>query len=187
MNTKSPWMKIDAAGLGVCLALTLVVYVMGVQPLIARKAEVVQRQRELDDRRQKADDLASTLTNLRRELALAEQSLAKSRLQLYPVSAVNQRLAMITDLASDHHLKLNEIMPGKPTNGTHYDTVPILITGSGNYGTIAAFLHRMHTTFPDTGVAAFSLAGNPAEPGAPATFQFSLAWYAAPINRIDAK
>jgi hypothetical protein len=116
-----------------------------------------------------------------------EQRLVESPLRLQPVSAVNQRLALITELASEQKLKLNEIQPGKAVHGNHYDTVPILITGSGNYRTVAAFLHRLHTTFPDTGVSAFSLSGSPATPDAAATFRFSLAWYAAPIDRIETK
>jgi len=96
---------------------------------------------------------------------------------------VNQRLALITTLASQQQLQLNEIQPGQPTQGTHYDTVPIAIAGTGRYGTIAAFLHLLHTTFPDTGISAFTITGSPAQPDAPATFRFTLAWYAAPIER----
>jgi len=184
---KHSWLSIDATAVGFCLALTAVVYILGVHPVISSKADIVRRERELNDSRQQAEALAATLTTMRRELAAVEQALADSPLRLQPVSAVNQRLALITELASDQQLKLNEIQPGKSTHGSHYDTVPIVITGSGNYRTIAAFLHRLHRTFPDTGVAAFSLTGSPATPDAPAGFRFNLSWYAAPIDRINTK
>ena len=186
-NIKNPCAKIDVIGLGVCLALTLTVYLVGVHPLVSRKSESIQRQRDLEDKRSEAADLVNTLTTLRRELAMVEQSLVESPLRLQAVSAVNQRLAKITELASSQKLSLNEIQPGQATHGTHYDTVPITIAGNGQYGTIAAFLHRMHTTFPDTGVSAFTVSGNPATPDSPASFKFTLAWYAAPINRMQTK
>ncbi len=182
-NIKHPWLRIDAAGAGVCLALTLVVYALGVHPLVRQQSEMVQRERELQDRRKEAGDMAVALTNLRRELAVVEQSLVESPLRLQAVSAVNQRLALITKLASEQQLQLNEIQPGQSTRGTHYDTVPIAIAGTGRYRTIAAFLNLLHTTFPDTGVWAFSITGSPAQPDAPANFRFTLAWYAAPIQR----
>jgi Tfp pilus assembly protein PilO len=186
-DNKHPWLKIDAAGVGVYLALTLVVYCLGVQPLLARKADSAQRARELSEKRQKASGLVTTLTSLKRELATMEQRLAESPLRLQPMSAVNQRIAMITDLASQSQLTLNEIQPGKASHGTHYATLPIVLTGSGSYPTTAAFLHRLHTTFPDTGVASFTLAAIPTQPDVPATFKLDLAWYAAPIERIEQK
>lgn len=184
---KHSWMKLDLTAIGVCLAMTLVVFVLGVQPLLSRKSDIARRQRELAESREQAQTLAASLTGLRRELAGVEHSLAASPLRLQPVSAVNQRLAMITQLAAQQQLTLNEIQPGKAASGTHYDTVPLVLTGSGNYRTLAAFLHRLHQTFPDTGVAAFALRGNPAAPQTPATFRFNLSWYAAPIDRIPTK
>ncbi len=186
-KSANPFVMIDAAGLGFCLVLALLVYTLGVHPVISRKSGIVQRQRDLEDKREEAGELVTTLTNLRRELAMVERSLVESPLRLHAVSAVNQRLAMITQLASSQQLTLSEIQPGQPSHGTHYDTVPIAIAGTGNYRAIAAFLHRLHTTFPDTGVRAFSVKGNPAVPNSPATFRFTLAWYAAPIERNNGK
>ena len=181
-NNKHPWLKLDAAGIAICLALTLVVYALGIHPLVTRQSELVQRERDLTERRKEANDMAVALTNLRRELAVVEQSLVESPLRLQAVSAVNHRLALITTLASQQKLQLNEIQPGQPTRGTHYDTVPIAIAGTGRYRTIAAFLNLLHTTFPDTGISAFNITGSRAQPDAPATFRFTLSWYAAPIH-----
>jgi len=178
------WWRIDATALSICAALTLVVYLLGVDPLVRAQADRVRQQRELDESAREADDLLAQLTSLKRELAITTQKLADSPLRLQPVSAVNQRIAMITELATQCELQLDQIQPGKAVPGTHYDMVPILLAGTGSYTRSAAFLHQLHTTFPDIGVTTFDLSGSPAEPSRPARFRFDLAWFAAPIDRV---
>ena len=112
-----------------------------------------------------------------------EQALADTPLRLQPMGAVNQRLALMTNLASEAGLTLNDIQPGKAALGAHFATVPIQVGGSGRFPTIVAFLNRLHTTFPDTGVTSFTLSGAPATPGAAVSFKIELAWHAAPIER----
>ena len=181
------WWRIDVGGLGVCAALTLVMYVLAVEPLLAHRADMVDRQRELDVKNREASKLFLSLTSLKRELAIVQQTLADSPLRLQPTSAVNQRLALITSMAGEHELTLDEIKPGRPASGTHYDTVPIVLSGTGTYRTCAAFMHRLHQTFADVGVSAFTVSGQPANPEAPATFRLSLAWFAAPVGRAPAQ
>ncbi len=179
--------QVDLSGFAVCAAMMLVVYLVAVQPLLDRRAEAEDRKQELAQRRQESSDVLAALTSAKRELAVVEQSLAETPLRLQPMGAVNQRLALMTNLASEAGLTLNEIQPGKAALGTHFATVPIQVTGSGRFPTIVAFLNRLHTTFPDTGVTSFSLSGTPATPRAPVTFKVDLAWHAAPIEKAVAK
>ena len=179
------WWPMDVTALSLCLGLTLLVYVVGVHPLLSKQVESAQRRRDLHDQREKASDLQNTLTALKRELATVERTLAASPLRLEPTSAINRRLAQITDLAARCGLKLNEIQPGNVSPGRHYDNVPLVLSGAGTYGTCAAFLHQMHLSFPDMGVTAFAVGGDPTSGRTTAAFRFNLAWFAAPLDRQE--
>jgi Tfp pilus assembly protein PilO len=178
------WWRIDAAGLFVCAALTVFVYATSLHPILVRQVDAVQQAIELDNNKSESENVLSSLTELKRSLANIEQKLAESPLRLHPVTAVNQRIAAITGFADKSGLQINKIQPAAPIAGTHYDTVPIHLAGLGNYQKVAAFLHQLHSAFPDMGVIAFDLTGKPADPKQPAEFRFQLAWFAAPIERI---
>lgn len=182
-NSRHALWQIDLGGFAVCAAMMLVVYLLGVQPLLDRRAAAEDRKRDLSEKRQESADVLSALTASKRELAGVELALAETPLRLQPMGAVNQRLARMTALASEAGLTLNEIQPGKAALGTHYATVPIQVAGTGRFPTIVAFLNRLHTTFPDTGVTSFTLSGAPATPNAPVAFRIDLAWHAAPIEK----
>ena len=182
-STRHALWQIDLGGFAVCAAMMLVVYLLGVQPLLDRRADAESSRRALSEKRQESADVLSALTTAKRELAGVEQALADTPLRLQPMGAVNQRLARMTALASEAGLTLNEIQPGKAALGTHYATVPIQVAGTGRFPTIVAFLNRLHTTFPDTGVTSFTLSGAPATPSAPVAFRIDLAWHAAPIDK----
>lgn len=179
------WWPMDVTAIGLCLGLTALVYFTGVHPLLSRQVESAQRRNELKNQRDEASSLQTTLTLLKRELAQVEHTLSQSPLRLQPTSAMNQRLAQITELAARSGLKLNEIQPGKAVPGTHYDTVPLVLSGAGTYRTCASFLSEMHQSFPDMGVTAFSVGGDPTSGKSTAAFRFTLIWYAAPLDRAQ--
>jgi len=184
-SKKWRWWLIDVAALGLCLGLTVTVYFIGVHPLLTKQVESATRRRELREQRKEASDLQGTLASLKRELSTVERTLAQSPLRLEPTTAINQRLAQITDLAARCGLKLNEIQPGKAFPGRHYDTVPMVLSGAGTYHTCATFLHQLHLSFPDMGVTAFSVGGDPTSGQTTATFKFTLAWFAAPLDHAE--
>lgn len=177
------WWPIDATAIVLCLGLTALVYFIGVHPMLSKQVESANRRSELREQRAEAGELQTMLTQLKRELAVVERTLSESPLRLEPTSAINERLAQITDLAARSGLKLNETQPGKTSPGRHFDTVPIVLSGAGTYSTCSAFLHQMHLSFPDMGVTSFSIDGDPTTGQSTASFRFTLAWFAAPLDR----
>jgi len=93
---------------------------------------------------------------------------------------INNGIAELTDRAGKSAINIEDISPGKPVHSLRFDVVPIKVAGAGTYRTCALFIHNLRKTFPDTGVASFSLSGNPSDPTEPAKFQFDLEWFAAP-------
>ena len=50
----------------------------------------------------------------------------------------------------------------------------------GSYPHCGLFLHRLYEELPDVEIVGIELSGQPENPGTPASFKFTLSWYAAP-------
>jgi Tfp pilus assembly protein PilO len=175
----SVW-KIYVAGAIACAAISAAAYFFGIRPAVARHDDHIAQQVEIQAARQKAANLVGTLNHSRAQLAAVNEALDNLTLRLEPVSTKNQRLKRLTQLAEKCGLTIDEMRPGNVTEGSDYQTVPILIAGSGTYPACARFLHTLRQTFPDTAVRSFETTNNSASPDSPAaTFQFDLAWHAA--------
>jgi Tfp pilus assembly protein PilO len=176
--------QIYAVGGAVCLAMTFVGYLVGIQPALAEYAAHQAELAELAARKTKASDLA-------RQLALSHGSLEATRkeveglpLRLEPATAVNRRLDRLADLCNDSELSIDELQPGSPADAPHYQTVPIRLVGRGSYPACASFLRELRRRFPDTAVRSFESSNpNPARNQATGTFRFELVWYTAPVAK----
>ena len=173
--------KIYLAGAAACALVSTGAYFVGVRPAVARHADQASVRVELRAARQKAAALLGTRNGTQSQLNAVNEALQRQALRLDPVSTVNQRLSSLTDLATrECGLVIDEMRPGAIAEGADYQTVPILIAGSGTYPRCAKFLHRLRQTFPDTSVRSFETTNNSASPDSPAaTFQFELTWHAA--------
>ncbi|MEE9211280.1 MAG: type 4a pilus biogenesis protein PilO [Phycisphaeraceae bacterium] len=172
--------RIYATGAAVCAALTVAVYFAGIRPVFHAHQHRTLQQAKLKDQRRLASELAASLSTLRRDVASVTQALDESPLRLEPAGHINQRLARLTELATNHGLEIHQIQPGQVQRDVHYDIVPVHLAGEGTYQTYAAFIHQLHRKFPDTGVSSFELSGNPSDPDDTATFRLNLAWYTIP-------
>lgn len=172
-----PWQLAGVAA-GVCVGLTVVAYLLGVQPLLETRQHAAAQQAQLQERHATASQLTSTLEDLRRELGNAKLELARTPLRLQSATLVNQRLQAVAQLATECGVALDEMRPGAAADSTHYQTVPIRIVGSGPYAKCALFLRDLRRTFGDMGVRTFNAANS--EPGSPqpnAIFQAELVWF----------
>ncbi len=179
-DDRNPLRRIDAAGVGVALLLTGAAYLFGVEPILAREAELRERQSEVRAARESAEAADRSLATLRNQVALAEQTVAENPLRLKPLGHLNTRLGAIALAATRHGLRVDQIEPGRPTPSTHYATVPIRVAGRSTYGGATRFLHELRTRMPDVAVANVDLAGDPRNRRSEAKFTISLMWHAAP-------
>ena len=182
--TKSSCLWIDAAGVGVCVALSLVTYFAGIEPILGRHEACKAKRTELASRRDELGRLSASLQELQDRRARVSADLAQCPLRLQAASRTNRRLAEIAELATTCGLKVDAIQPGHATAGALYDIVPIRLTGTGKYPTCVQFLHKLQKVFPDTGVISLDLAGGD-PPGRPAagSFHCQLKWHTAPQPR----
>lgn len=176
--------RIYAAGVLVCAGLSAAAYFFGVEPALAQREASAVSAAELDARRQRATDLAESLGSIRRTLAQTTREVEALPLRLEPAGNINHRLARIADLADELGLGLDEVQPDVPVDGSHYQTVPIRIGGSGTYPACADFLHRLRTHFPDVSVRSFEITNpQPSREHPTATFRVELVWYTAPVKK----
>lgn len=170
---------VDVGGAGAFVALTLLFYLAGVQPISRQHAVRLRDRAELEARQDQAAKLAVAADTLERRLKKVGQALDDAPVQLQSARQLNQRLAQLTSLAAQCGLAIDQTQSDRPHSDRWYQTVPIRLAGQGAYPTCATFLDRLRRTFAEMGVSSFELASQPGG-DAPATFRFDLVWYTQP-------
>lgn len=182
----SRW-PIHVGGLLACVVLMGLFYFAGLRPLAAAYTEQSARVEQLEAQRKLSDRLTRSLQGLQQQLASTQQSLAAIPNPLQPARQINHRLALVTDLANECQVRIEQIQPKSGRSGAFYDVVPIEVTGGASYRTFVSFLHGLHETFGDLGVESFALSANPVDLRAEPAFELQLLWYAQPTFKSAKK
>lgn len=172
---------LDAIGLTVCAALTVVGYQFTFKPIAAARTQYTAMQAELGALQQQSQQVKSSQQELSDELNTIRDKVDGSPVQLQPAKTLNLKISHIVDVASASGMQIHETQAGDIVRGTWYQTVPIKVSGRGSYSSCARFLHQLYGSLPDVEVLSFGINGAPAATGSASTFQFELAWYAAPL------
>lgn len=179
--------QIDAVGVIGMVAISALVYGLGINPLLERHALSIHQQQEMTRIREKANESQKILTDLQKQSTAAARQLEASPLRLQPVTLLNQRLALVTDLAMQGGATLDDLQPGKSSAGSRFDALPIHVAGTGSFPAFTALMHRLHMEFPDTGVSTFEMSGTPQEDPTKAKFSVELLWYTEPLKRAASR
>ena len=174
--------QIDSIGVIAFIGLTSITYFIGILPLKKQYQQVNQHQTQLAEINQLNDKLTKSRIQLSDQLKQFHQALDRGTFSPKPINHLNKQLAMLTELATNSGLSLHEIQPGKPISTTHYQTVPILMSGIGTYQTYTAFMNKIHHDLPDIRVAALNLAATQNSAKPEAQFKMTLAWHAKPVT-----
>ncbi len=172
--------QVDAIGVSVLVALTIVVYAGLVQPVLRGRDVREAVSAQLATEHATARQLSAEAASFKRQADTLQRELDKSSVQLLRVSQTNSQLSRITNLAADAGLNVRAVVPGQPIPGNRYGAVPIQVDGNGSYAQCTAFFNRLHARLRDVGVQSFELSANPAEPDSKAEFRFQLIWYVVP-------
>lgn len=173
-------LKIDAAGIGLCVAASLVFYWATIQPFLQRQSLAAEQRRELQTRQDKAVELKAAAARVQERVTAVQGELVANSIKLEPAAHINKRVAGLTQFFADCGLDVDDVQTGRVYNGLQYDLVPITILGRGPYGQCVRFFRGLRSTFADMSVARLEFSGNPGPTAKPATFQFDLLWYSAP-------
>jgi len=175
-------LRIDAVGAAGCVTFTLLIYFLGLAPLLDARTDLAAEQGTLSQQRQKSSHSEAAVAALKARLAEVEQALTKIQVRLHPARHVNQRIAQVAELAISNGLKIDDVQLGHSSGTSRYTSIPIALAGSGTYRTCTQFLHRLNQALPDTGVTVLELWGNPRSDIEAAAFRMELIWYAAPAG-----
>jgi hypothetical protein len=179
--------RIDLGGAGALAALTAAVVLGGILPLAAHHQEYAALQQALAAQRDQAAKLDATMETVRKKLADSRQTLQNSPLHLEPVSIVNRRLAELSAMAGEAGLVIDDIRPDRSVAGTHCETIPISVAGSGTYRKCTLFLSRLRQSMPDTGVSSVELAAGGLDATGSSKFRMDLRWHAAPRGTVESR
>jgi len=147
-----PVLRIYLAGATAGALFSVCTYFVGVRPAVARHEDHATRQLDLRAARQKAASLLATRNATQAQLNTTNEALKNLTLRLEPASTVNQRLSILTEVATrECQLVIDEMHPGTVVESAECQAIPILMAGSGTYPNCAKFLHKVRQKFPDTG------------------------------------
>lgn len=173
-------LKVDAAGVGLCAASSLLFYWLTIQPFLQRQSVAAEQRGELKSRQDKVAELKAAIAEVHERVTAVQTDLAASSIQLEPAAHINRRVAGLTQFFSDCELDIDDVQTGRLYSGLQYDLVPITVLGRGPYGQCVKFFRGLRAKFPDMSVARIELSGNVEKKAEEGTFQFDLLWYAAP-------
>lgn len=179
--------QIDAIGLGVCAALAALWYFAGLQPLSEAKAARAALGSTVVERGQEAQRLRTLVADIDKQIVAVQAELDSGSIHLVPADGLNERVADLTRLAHEQGLRLDQIRPGAPVALPRFSKVPIQVAGAGTSADCARFLSAVHARYPDVGVAAMDIRGEPEMPERGTRFVLDLVWYAAPDAGIEKK
>jgi len=187
MNTDALIRKgrhLDAIGAGVCLALTLGVYLAGVVPLMASHEEYAAGERALATEQTHARHLEMSLRTLHNQLQATRRRAAENTVHLRAPATAPLHVAHISRLAADAGLQIDDIRTGAPTPGPYATAVPVHLAGTGSYSACTRFLRRLRQALPETCVLSFTLTGKPNDTTGAAALTMDLTWHATlPASR----
>jgi Tfp pilus assembly protein PilO len=171
---------IDAAGIGVCVLVSVAGYLALVNPFLQQRSAATGQSREMETRQKKVTELESSVATVTDRLDAARQQLAASVIQMESGAHINKRIAGVTEFFSGCDLHVDDVQTGRVSSGLQYDLVPITIVGRGAYPQCAKLLHGLCSKYPDMSVMRVELIGSPTERAETEKFRFELFWYAAP-------
>jgi Tfp pilus assembly protein PilO len=178
-HSRAELWRLDATGIGVCAALAVAWYFLGLAPLTDAKHDRVHLEDDLARAQERLDALDAAAVQKRSRLAELRTEYKSKDIKLETVAQLNERLARLSELAVRYKLKVDELKPGPSFAAPHYTAVPIRLAGHGTYPQCAQFFHALQEDQRDMGVAAFELRGEPEAPDKPPSFGVQLLWYAA--------
>ncbi len=173
------WWRVDAIGVGACIVVTGLAYLLGVAPVMDQAKQTGQQRQAFLDQQRQANALRASYDSINRQIQQIQRALDREGFRLKPAIQMNQHLADLTELATQAGLSLHGIQPGQAVRGEHYGSVPITISGIGSYPSCAKMLHGLHQKFPDTRVTRLGLSVSSSTRTPTAKFDLSLVWYTA--------
>jgi Tfp pilus assembly protein PilO len=169
--------RVALFGIAAIIVLSGLAYFVEVAPILRDRDSYAQSNAELADKQQTLEHLQGFIRTAQQQIKTLNDH-QSSELKLQPAEEINDRISMVSSIATDQGLVLESTEPGNAVAQPRYSTVAIHITGHGGFRQIVKFLKQLHQQLPDVAVNDVGLAGG--ADGAAVNFTLSMVWYAAP-------
>lgn len=183
MNNKTHDMlkgwRIHVFGVAACLLVAGLMYVVLIAPTINTQKEHARLMPLVSEKQESLRNARFILTELKQSLEDTQAQVQALPLRLDSASQVNSRLARIADLAATAGLEVHAMQPEDTWGGDRFDTVPIVLTGEGDYRKITGFMRQVNEQLADIAVIGFTMSSKDSISGR-AEFGIGLAWYTMP-------
>jgi len=168
---------VDAAAVAICLATTVLAYLIAVSPCLEQRHLSQMKQQEFSSKKGQLAEIRGSVNELKTRLHTLSERLAETNIELASPDMVNSKVAVLTALLTDCSLEVDDVNIGQVTSGKHCEIVPIQISGRGDYVQCAQFLHNLSGGLPDIHLSSLNLRRNPSGLKAQHKFTFDLIWY----------
>jgi len=171
--------RVHLAGVVCAAGIAAGAYLLVVSPALGRGERVEARRAELAAQQAELATLAVSNKDAQAALAAAKAAVESAGVILQTRDQLNQRLADLTLLATQHSLEIDQLSPGKTIEGPRHGTIAIHFSGKGGYHACEEFLASCASKYPDTAVISLSAASNPEIPESPVMLKVDLLWFIA--------
>jgi hypothetical protein len=186
-NLLAYW-RIDVMAIALFITLSISAFVAQFLPLLRARQTYTALAADLSAKQQKLTELKETLRLTHARRIVFQANLTDSNFILEPASHLNQRILELTELAAEQGLILDGIEPRRGVISARYETIPIRLTGRGDYRSCTQYLKSLHTRLQDSGIVRIELSSSPGVHNAAiAGFAFELVWYTTPTGVSDIK
>lgn len=176
-STKFQLWPVDLGGSAVCVILSAIVYVIGIQPLVDRRVEAAEARDRLNAHHKSELQLNAKHRELTQRLAAVRAVLPQHMIELQSVRQLNLRLDSLIQLARRFGMAIDEVRPGRSVAGPHFRKTTIHLIAKGGFQNCAKFLAEAHVRFRDVSVIDFELNANPTDRTPIARCRINLVWY----------
>ena len=171
--------RVDIAGAGVTLLLSGIFALGVLRPLFSQSAQSAATTDAAARERKHLESIQATILALSSDIDRTTTQISSHPVQLLPASSLNVRLADIASLANECKLTIKDLKPGDSSAAAHYISLPILLSGNGNYCDVAAMIHLLHHRLPDVEISAFRFTSNADQTRLGCNFDLELSWRAS--------
>ena len=131
-------------GLAVAVVLlTLLNFLLFVNPVEGEITQQQARQRALDQQLQEKSEIAQNLNERRREMDVLQQKLDEALSELPEDADVDGLLAQLNDVGRKSGLEIATVEPTAEQPAQIYVKIPIRMSVTGNYNEVALFLQEV--------------------------------------------
>lgn len=176
--------QIDVAAIAFIIMASLATYSFEVVPSLARHNAAIAKQHELEGRRIRKQELEATLQRMQRRKTASEQFVSGSGFALKALSRMNDRIALLGEMASAAGLQVEGFEPARPETSGLLIATDIRLSAKGSYPDVERFLATLHTKLPDSVVVSFELSAQPAAKEPLAAIIIHMMWHATPDDSL---